>query len=350
MPIRRVLLTGHRGYIGSVMAPRLLEAGYDVVGLDTEYFGDCTLIPDPVTVPGLRLDIRDVDRSVLADVDAVIHLAALSNDPIGNLNPRWTEEINRVASIRLAELARAAGVQRFLFSSSCIMYGSAEGARVDETSSLDPRTAYARSKVEAEQGIAALARDDFSPVFMRNGTVYGLSPRMRFDTVFNDFVASALTTGKVVVHSDGEPWRPVVHVEDVVGAFMAALTAPRETVHDQAFNVGAESLNHQVITLAQIAVEAVPGAQLERRPAPGADQRTYRTDFSKWSRAFPDHEFAWTPQNGARQLRDAFAAARLTASGYRDERFTRLKWLNHLLGSGQLDKSLRWRAGQEVAA
>src|SRR5919109_267899 len=212
---RRVLITGHNGYIGSVMAPVLIQAGYDVVGLDTGYFNKCTLLPDTVQVPAVRKDIRSIDRSDLRGFHAVIHLAALSNDPIGNLDVGWTRQINYEGSVRLAEYAKAAGVERFLFSSSCIMYGMSEAKVVTEESPLDPRTEYARSKVLAERVIAALAADGFSPTFLRNGTIYGLSPRMRFDTVFNDLIATAVTTGKVVVHSDGKPWRPVVHVQDV---------------------------------------------------------------------------------------------------------------------------------------
>jgi nucleoside-diphosphate-sugar epimerase len=272
----------------------------------------------------------------------VVHLAALSNDPIGNLNSEWTEEINLQGSVRLAELAREAGVERFLFSSSCIMYGMSEAAVVDEDSPLDPKTDYARSKVGAEYAIAELASDSFSPTFLRNGTVYGLSPRMRFDTVFNDLMAAAVTTGRVVVQGDGRPWRPVVHVKDVVGAFRTVLEAPRETVHGEAFNVGAEHLNHQVLDLARVAVATVPGCELEVLGKPGADQRTYKADFSKFARTFPEFGFEWTPERGAREQYDAFTRIGLTQEDYQDKRFTRLRWLRHLLDSGQVDGSLRW--------
>jgi nucleoside-diphosphate-sugar epimerase len=346
----RVLLTGHEGYIGSVMAPALVESGYDVVGLDSGYFRDCTLVRPRAGVPALRKDIRDLEPSDLEGVDAVIHLAALSNDPIGNLNEAWTHEINYQASLRLAELARDAGAERFLFSSSCIMYGMSEAAVVDEEASLDPKTEYARSKVRAELAISELADDSFSPTFLRNGTVYGLSPRMRFDTVFNDLLGSAVATGRVVVRGDGSPWRPVVHVRDLVGAFLAALRAPREAVHDQAFNTGADALNLQIGELARIAVEAVPGSQLEVRGEPSADRRTYKADFGKFARTFPDFEFEWTPEQGGRELREAFAALGLSEEGFRDPRFTRLTWLRHLLDTGRIDGSLRWsdeRVGAE---
>jgi nucleoside-diphosphate-sugar epimerase len=338
----RVLITGHEGYIGSVMAPAFLEAGHEVVGLDTGYFADCKLVPERAEVPAVRKDIRDLEPGDVEGFDAVVHLAALSNDPIGNLNDTWTEEINYQASVRLAELARDAGVERFLFSSSCIMYGMSEAAVVDETAPLDPKTEYARSKVRGERAVSELATDAFSPVFLRNGTVYGLSPRMRFDTVFNDLLGRAVTTGKVVVYGDGSPWRPVVHVKDLVRAFQAALEAPREKVHNEAFNTGADRLNHQVGELARIAVEAVPGCELEILGEAGADKRTYKADFSKWARTFPDCAFEWTPERGAGELLEAFESVGLTSADFEDERFTRLRWLRHLLDSGAVDGALRW--------
>ena len=240
-------MTGHNGYIGSVMAPHLMSAGFEVMGLDTGYFSECSLIPDLRQVPATKKDLRDLTAGDLTGFDAVVHLAALSNDPIGNLNDSWTEEINYLASVKLAELAKAAGVRRYLFSSSCIMYGSANTLVVTEESPLDPKTEYARSKVKAERAITAMADKNFSPVFIRNGTIYGVSPRMRFDTVLNDLVGSAATTGKVVVHSDGKPWRPVMHVQDVARYFQAMLEAPVEKIHNQAFNAGANELNHQII-------------------------------------------------------------------------------------------------------
>jgi len=338
----RILITGHQGYIGSVMAPLLVDSGYDLTGLDTGYFEECTLTPVRVEIPSARKDIRDLEQADLEGFDAVVHLAALSNDPLGNLSETWTQDINLGASVRLAELAKAAGVRRFLFSSSCIMYGMSEAAVVSENSPLDPKTAYARSKVEAEQAISALASDRFSPTFLRNGTVYGLSPRMRFDTVFNDLMGSAVANRKVIVYSDGSPWRPVVHVQDLVRAFRAALEAPLELVSDQAFNVGSDDLNQQVIDLARIAVSTVPGCELEVRAQPGADQRTYKTDFSKFAGAFPDFSFEWTPARGARELCDAFERVGLEYECFTDARFTRLRWLEHMLDTGALDDSLRW--------
>ena len=341
----RVLITGHLGYIGSVMAPFFMSSGYEVVGLDTGYFADCTLAPETGQVASIRKDLRDLKPEDLAGFDAVIHLAALSNDPIGNLDPRWTDDINHLGSIRLAELAKAAGVRRLLFSSSCIMYGSATAAVVTEESPLDPKTEYARSKVRAEVAIGRLADERFSPTFMRNGTVYGLSPRMRFDTVLNDLIGAATTTGKVVLYSDGRPWRPVVHVQDVARAFQAALEAPLEAVHNQAFNVGADHLNHQIIELADIAIKTVPGCQLEVLAQPGADQRTYKADFGKFARTFPGFVFNWTAVDGAAELYEAFRRLGVTQDVFVDRRFTRLKWLRYLIAGGVLDTSLRWTTG-----
>jgi nucleoside-diphosphate-sugar epimerase len=301
------------------------------------------LVDEVAKVPTVHKDIRDLRPDDLQDFDAVIHLAALSNDPIGNLNTGWTEEINFQASVQLAEFAKAAGVERFLFSSSCIMYGDSTTAVVTEESPLDPKTDYARSKVESERAISRLAGNGFSPTFMRNGTIYGLSPRMRFDTVLNDFVGSAVTTGKVVVYSDGKPWRPVIHVEDVARAFLTVLEAPIDTVHNQAFNVGANHLNHQIIELAEIVTKTVPECELEVVAQPSADQRTYKADFGKFARVFPEFTFKWTAQEGARELYEAFKALGLTYDDYVDKRFTRLKWLRHLLDDHQLDDALRWQ-------
>ncbi|MGH7873358.1 MAG: NAD-dependent epimerase/dehydratase family protein [Candidatus Binatia bacterium] len=347
---KRILITGHNGYIGSVMAPAFVQAGYEVVGLDTGYFSPCTLVPDAIRIPALQKDIRDVHKNDLEGIHAVVHLAALSNDPIGNLDESWTRQINYEGSVRLAELAKAAGVERFLFSSSCIMYGMSEANVVTEESPLDPRTEYARSKVFAERAISELASDGFSPTFLRNGTIYGLSPRMRFDTVLNDLVGTAVTTGKVVVNSDGKPWRPVVHVQDVARAFIMIVEAPLEKIHNQAFNNGANELNHQILELAEITARTVPGCQLELKAQSGADQRTYKADFTKFARTFPEFNFKWTAEQGAADLYQAFQSIGLTYSHFTDRRFTRLKWLNHLLDGGELDAGLRWRNQPEEKA
>ena len=346
--VERILLTGHQGYLGSIMAPYLIAQGYEVTGLDTGYFSECTLAPDRTAVPEVQKDIRDLVPADVDGFDAVVHLAALSNDPIGNLDERWTEEINHESSVRLAELAREAGVRRFLFSSSCIMYGMSSADVVDEDAPLDPQTEYARSKVKSEMAISELADDGFSPTFLRNGTVYGVSPRMRFDTVLNDFVGRAFTTGLVSVLSDGRPWRPVVHVQDVARSFAHVLAAPLELVHDQAFNNGADHLNHQVIELAEIAAAVLPGCRVEVLGEPGADQRTYKADFGKFARTFPTFEWRWSARTGAAELADTFARIGLTHDDFTDKRFTRLTWLKHLL-DGRLDDSLRWLSAAEVA-
>ncbi len=340
--LKKILITGHNGYIGSVMTPHLLAAGYEITGLDTGYFSQCTLVEGGGDIPTVRKDLRDLAPKDLEGYDAVVHLAALSNDPIGNLNDSWTEDINFKASVRLAELAKAAGLGRYLFSSSCIMYGAASTEVVTEESPLDPKTEYARSKVKAEHAITKLAAPGFSPVFIRNGTIYGVSPRMRFDTVFNDLVGSAVTTGKVIVYSDGKPWRPVIHVQDVARMFEAVLAAPTEKIHNQAFNAGANSLNHQIIELANIAVNTVPGCKLEVVAKTGADQRTYKADFGKFARTFPDFKFKWNVVEGAKELYAAFLKVGLKHTDFTDKKFTRLKWLRHLIDSKQLDDNLRW--------
>lgn len=339
---KRVLVTGNHGYIGSVMAPWLHSQGYDVTGLDCGYFHDCTLFPAPDDIPTMHKDLRDVTASDLAGFDAIVHLAALSNDPIGNLNSRWTRDINLEATVSLALHAKAAGVRRFVFSSSCIMYGVSELDVVDERSPLAPQTEYARSKVEAEAALGRLADDRFSPIFCRNGTIYGLSPRMRFDTVLNNLMGSAFTSGRVVIHSDGTPWRPVVHVRDVVRAFGAVLEAPLDRVHNQAFNLGTDTLNHQVRELADIAAETVPGCTVVMQSDPGADQRTYKAGFAKFQRTFPDFTFEWSARKGADELYAAFCRINLTSGDFVDRRFTRLHWLQHLLTTRAIDEDLRW--------
>jgi nucleoside-diphosphate-sugar epimerase len=348
---QRVLVTGNEGFIGSIMAPFLARSGFDVVGLDTGYYRDCNLVEPDRSIPTIDKDIRDLTADDVRGFDAVVHLAALSNDPIGNLDTGWTADINDRASVRLAELSREAGVRRFLFSSSCIMYGMSVAGVATEESPLDPQTEYARSKVRSERAIRELASDDFSPTFLRNGTVYGVSPRMRFDTVFNNLMGMAVTTGQLIIRSDGKPWRPVVHVTDVSRAFLAVLEAPLDVVHNQAVNTGAEQLNHQVITLAEIAVATVPGATLEIRSEPDADQRTYKTDFSKFARMFPEFAFRWTPVEGARELLRGFRDVGLTHDMYTDARFTRLRWLRHLIDDELVDGDLRWaRQPAEVPA
>ncbi len=339
-----ILVTGHLGYLGSVMVPHFLDAGYDVIGLDTGYYAEGNFVPERANVPEIRKDIRDVTSADLRSFYAVVHLAALSNDPVGSLDPSWTDDINHRASVRLAEVARESGVRRFLFSSSCIMYGTSSSEFVDEDSPLAPSTEYARSKVMSEMEIRQLASDSFSPTYLRNGTVYGASPRMRFDTVLNDLTASAYTTKRVVVVSDGTPWRPVVHVEDVARSFVHVLSAPLADIHNEAFNNGSDHLNHQIVDLARIAAEAVPGCELTVEGRPSADQRTYRADFSKFARTFPDFEWQWDVRGGVADVIAAFDRVGLSRADYEDPRYVRLRWLQQLIDAGRLDQSLRWTA------
>jgi nucleoside-diphosphate-sugar epimerase len=343
----RVLVTGSQGYIGTVLMPLLRAAGCEAVGLDTGYFSDCTLAP---TADGqvLARDVRMLVPADLAGFQAVIHLAALSNDPLGNLDPDLTYDINHRASVRLAELARAAGVARFLCSSSCSVYGAAGDGFVTEEAALEPITAYGRSKVLADRDIAALADERFCPVFLRNATAYGFSPRLRLDLVLNDFVANAVTTGKILIKSDGSPWRPVVHVEDICRAFLALLHAPRAAVFNQAFNVGRTDENYRVRDLAQIVAEVVPGCEIEYAPGGQPDLRCYRVNCDKLAAAVPEFRPAWNVRRGAEQLRDNYRKYGLTAADLEGPRYVRLRALRQQLDSGALDAHLHWTKSADL--
>ncbi|MEV0065422.1 MULTISPECIES: NAD(P)-dependent oxidoreductase [unclassified Amycolatopsis] len=339
----RVLLTGHTGYLGTVMAPVLTEAGHDVVGLDSGLFASCLLGPAPKDLPTINVDLRDVRPEHLEGFDAVIHLAALSNDPLGSLAPELTYDINHHASVRLAQLAKDAGAGWYLYASTCSVYGASGGSGlVDEDAPLRPVTPYAESKVRVEDEVSKLADDDFTPVYMRNATAFGFSPRLRADIVLNNLVGHAYLSGEVLVLSDGTPWRPLVHARDIARAFTAALDAPREAVHNKAFNIGTERNNVTVAEIAQEVVEAVPGSKLRITGEAGADPRSYRVDFSRFREAIPGFECEWGVKDGALQLIDAYRAYELTKQQF-ERRFTRLNWLSDRQAEGAVDDTLRQR-------
>ncbi|HEX6522577.1 MAG TPA: SDR family oxidoreductase [Streptosporangiaceae bacterium] len=348
----RVLVTGHEGYIGTVLVPLLQEAGHEVTGLDTGLFASCLLGPAPASVPTLRTDLRDVRAVDCQSHDAVIHLAALSNDPVGNLDPELTYDINYRSTVALARAARQAGVARFLFSSSCSLYGAGPDDRpLNENAGFAPVTPYGESKIRAERALLELADEGFSPVFLRNATAYGYSPRLRGDLVVNDLVANALLSGQVRLRSDGQAWRPLVHVADIAAAFVALLEVPRERIHAKAYNVGQTTENYRIMEVAQIVTELVPGSEIVFSGDSAADKRNYRVSCDLIAEQVPEFSPRWTLRDGVGQLVDAYRRHGLTREAFDSDRYQRLRRIETLRQAGHLDSRLRWLGdGKPVAA
>jgi nucleoside-diphosphate-sugar epimerase len=337
----KVLVTGHLGYIGVEMVPVLRAAGHEVTGLDTGLYDGCDFDAPPDPTPTMSVDLRDVTADHLRGYDAVLHLAALSNDPLGDLNKQVTYDINLHGSVRLAKAAKEAGVRRFLFSSSCSLYGAGADGYLDEQAAFNPITAYGESKVRVEQEVSKLADASFSPVYLRNATAYGVSRRLRADIVVNNLVGHAITTGRVLLQSDGTPWRPLVHIRDIIHAFAVCLKAPLDTIHDQAFNVGRTSENFRIRQVAEMVAEVVPGAQVAFAPGAAADARNYRVAFGKIETKLPGYAPTWTLRQGIEELYEAYKHHGMTKEEWTGPRYYRLRTVKDLQESGRLDADLR---------
>lgn len=337
----RILITGHLGYIGVEMASYLASLGHEIVGLDTDLYAECNFLAAPDPVPTLDIDLRDVTVADLVGFDAVIHLAALSNDPLADLNPLLTYSINRDASIRLADAAKAAGVHRFLFASSCSLYGLGGDEELHEGAPFNPVTPYGESKVDVERALSTLADDTFSPVYLRNATAYGVSRRLRADVLVNNLVGHAVTSGKVIMHSDGSPWRPLVHILDIAQAFAQVLVAPRDVIHNQAFNVGRVGENYRVRDVANLVAAVIPGVSVSCAAGATPDIRDYRVDFGKMQRAIPAYRPRWTVRQGIEQLSAAYLRGGMTSDVFAGPLYFRLRTVKQLIDRGDLDLELR---------
>ena len=342
----KVLVTGNNGYIGTVLTPLLQNAGHEVTGMDTNLFERSHFLGDIPDIPTIRKDVRDIEESDVEGFDAIIHLAGLSNDPLGDYKPELTGDINFKASVKVAKAAKTAGVGRFIFASSCSNYGAAGDNFLDETSDFNPVTPYGVSKVNVEQAVTKIADDHFSPVFLRASTAYGLSPRIRFDLVINNLTAWAFTTKQVYLKSDGSPWRPVVHVEDISRAYLAALEAPRDAVHNRAFNVGTTPENYQIRELAEIVHDLVPGCTIEYAPDAGPDMRCYRVNCERIATELPNFKPQWTARRGVEQLYEAYCRAKIELDEFEGPKYKRIDHVKQLINEGLLTSDLRWTADQ----
>jgi nucleoside-diphosphate-sugar epimerase len=346
----RVLVTGSNGYIGTILTPMLMEQGYDVVGMDIDLFKNCTFTGTVPEIPTVFKDIRDIKENDVKGYNAIIHLAGLSNDPLGDYRPEITGIINHKASVHLATKAKAAGIERFIFASSCSNYGASSDNFLTEDAEFSPVTPYGQSKVDVEHDLTLLADDHFSPVYLRASTAYGVSPKIRFDLVVNNLTAWAFATKQVYLKSDGTPWRPVVHVEDIARAYVAALRAPRETIHNQSFNVGTTTENYQIRDLANIVEDIVPDCRIEYAPDAGPDKRCYRVDCNKIAKTLPEFKPQWTARRGVEELYEAYSRVGLTLEEFEGPKYKRIAHVKNLIKEGQLTESLRWKnANQGVA-
>jgi nucleoside-diphosphate-sugar epimerase len=343
----KVLVTGSYGYIGTVLVPMLNQKGHEVIGLDTDYYERCTFTGTLPDVKTINKDVRDIEKDDIEGFDAIIHLAGLSNDPLGDYKPELTEDINEKASVRLAKIAKKVGVKRFLFASSCSNYGASGADFLTEEAVFNPVTPYGFSKVRVEAALAKMADENFSPTFIRASTAYGVSPRLRFDLVTNNLTAWAFTTGRVYLKSDGSPWRPIVHIEDISRAYIAALQAPRETVHNEGFNIGTTTENYQIREIAEMVKEIVPGCKVDYAPDAGPDKRCYRVDCNKLARVLHDFKPQWTARRGIEQLYEEYKKVGLSLEEFEGPKYMRIAHIKSLIDEGRLDENLRWKDGNK---